>query len=172
MAHYGNTKGCGNQRPGKLECYVSEVDLDPIEHDCLTLARTILLFMGDPSSPLRRVDVQDAAEVFGDGVSKDLICAMTDLFSAIHLIRKSPFVFSNPHCINCSAILTENERRVMLALAATRRGHRSAAAAHVMLVCEGNPDVPVHQDLKRLTWILPPINPRARMKPEHDPIAR
>ena len=43
----------------------------------------------------------------------------------------------------------------MLALAATRRGQRSVAAAHVMLVCEGNPDVPVHQNLNRLTQVLP-----------------
>ncbi|MEM6588290.1 MAG: hypothetical protein AAF641_07550 [Pseudomonadota bacterium] len=168
MAQHGYPKGCGNQRPGRGECYVSDVDLDPVEYNCLRLARTILLFMGDPSSPLRRVDVQDAAEVFGEVASKDIICAMTDLFSAIHLIRKSPFIFSNPHCINCREILTENERRVMLALAATRRGKRSAAAAHVMLVCEGNPDVPVHQDLKRLTHILP----LPRTEPEGDPVAR
>ena len=168
MSHHGYARGCGNQRPGKRECYVADVDLDPVEHNCLRLARTILLFMGDPSSPLRRVDVQDAAEVFGGPGSKDIITAMTDLFSAIHLIRKSPFIFSNPHCINCREILTENERRVMLALAATRRGKRSAAAAHVMLICEGNPDVPVHHDLSRLTRILP----LPRTEPKGDPGGR
>lgn len=148
-------KGCGNQRPGTGECFVSDVDLDPVEQNCLALARMILLFMADPSSPLRRLDVQDAAQLFGADCAQDVTTAMTDLFSAIHLIRKSPFVFSNPHCLNCKDILTENERRIMLALAAARRGHRSALAAHVMLVCEGNPDVPVHHNLKRLTQILP-----------------
>ena len=148
-------EGCGNHPPGKGECYVSDIKLDALELDCLALARTILLFMADPSSALRRVDVQDAAEVFGAENSNDIICAMTDLFGSIHLIRKSPFVFSNPHCLNCRKILTENERRIMLALAAMRRGRLSKVAAHVMLVCEGNPDVPVHQNLKRLARILP-----------------
>lgn len=163
MSIHGTPKGCGNQRPGKHECFVSDVDLDPVEYNCLTLARTILLFMGDPSSPLRRIDVQDAAEVFGPHSATDIISAMTDLFSSIHLIRKSPFVFSNPHCINCRKILTENERRIMLALAGARRGKLSSVSAHVMLVCEGNPDVPVHHNLGRLTKILPV----PRTEPEH-----
>lgn len=155
MSQHGHPKGCGNNRPGKGECFVTDADLDPEEQNCLNLARTILLYMADPSSPLRRVDVQDAAQVFGPQSAKDMIAVLTDLFSAIHLIRKSPFVFSNPHCLNCRVILTENERRTMLALAAARRGRTSTVAAHVMLVCEGNPDVPVHQHLKRLSQILP-----------------
>lgn len=155
MSLQGYPKGCGNQRPGKGECYVSDVPLDDVELNCLHLARTILLFMADPSSPLRRLDVQDAADVFGTACAQDITCAMTDLFSAIHLIRKSAFVFSNPHCISCSKIMTENERRIMLALAGTRREERSSVAGHVMLICEGNPDVPVHHNLQRLKKVLP-----------------
>ncbi len=150
-----NTNDCGKNRPTKGECLVDDIGLDQTERDVLHLLRTFLLFMGKPCSKLLGDDVQDAVNRFSPEIRSDLAMAITDLFGSIRQIRKSPFNFSNPNCPCCNKIATDSERHVMEALAATRRGSTSKAHVAVMLICQGNPDEPVHTQLKRLSRTLP-----------------
>ena len=61
-----------------------------------------------------------------------------EAMKAVRTTRKSTFTFSSPTCPGCSEILTEHERRMLLALAAIRVGKIGVAQLELMMLCEGN----------------------------------
>ncbi|MEO9821252.1 MAG: hypothetical protein ABJ370_20885 [Paracoccaceae bacterium] len=77
------------------------------------------------------------------------------MLQSIKISRKSGFTFSNSDCPDCACILSEHERRLMIAIASVRRGRLEHARIELMMLCEGNDTLEVMDWLEELALALP-----------------
>lgn len=68
--------------------------------------------------------------------------AVLGAVQAMGRVRQSGFSFSSPTCPDCAQLMTDHERHFISVLMALRRGERSRAVVHAMLLCEGNDSGP------------------------------
>lgn len=139
----------------KGEQLLEHAGFDVAEKNVLRLTRAFILSMADRKNPRRNQNLQDATSRFDPEQADEITHAVVGLLGSVRKARQAPFFYSNPNCLNCRKILTEHERRLIEALAATRRGQRSKAYTQIMLICEGNPDDEVHHSMRRLADLLP-----------------
>ncbi|MEQ8429778.1 MAG: hypothetical protein RLN94_15105 [Roseovarius sp.] len=149
-------RGCRAPQPENGDIPLASARLDRSERDCLALARRFFQLLANPDADDRQNAIERVAGSFGADHGLAVAWAMSDLLREIRQSRRSTFYFSNPDCPGCARLITEHERRLVAALAALRRGRRSAAHVEVMLLCEGNPDETVLDGLARLADLLPP----------------
>jgi len=153
---------CAPASPGRRETPLSDVGLDRVEVACLTLTRRMLLSMCLHGSAEWDETVEPAVRGFGATRGPKIALATAALLGKVRRSRSSTFVFGNPSCPNCARILTEEERRLITALASVRRGRVGAAHVQLMLLCEDKPAGPVLQALNTLSALLPPAAPDER----------
>lgn len=162
MTAHRRHRGCPGPHLAQGERPVAGAGFDRVERDCLALARRFFQLMGNPDAPERQQAMERVAGKFGADHGLAVAWAMSDLLREIRTSRRATFYFSNPDCPGCARIMTEHERRLVTALAATRRRRRSAAHVEAMLLCEGNPDETVLEGLARLADLLPPPDRQER----------
>lgn len=133
----GATPACGRVATAK-DRPIHLLGLDPAERALLGIAR--LMFqtfspadVGDWIAALTRAEA-----AFGPAQGAMIFARLARLLQCMRQSRRSVFLFNNPACPGCAAIVTEHERRLMLALVAARQGQAARAAIEVMMLCEGN----------------------------------
>ena len=122
---------------------VAQAGLDQAERQVLTVLRYFLQSFTRPASQAWMGAFHEAERHFPQGQSADLALAGLDLIQAMRLARCEGFSFSNPECACCRQWLSGDERQLMSVLAAVRRGQRSRAHTHALILCEGNDVQPV-----------------------------
>ena len=143
MAAHHRPTDAGRQRtscgriPEDKETLIEDAGLDPFEKATLKIFMFFIQTFSCPASQSWMYAMDVARQACGDqgaGFAMKVFEAM----KAVRTTRKSTFTFSSPTCPGCSEILTEHERRMLLALAAIRVGKIGVAQLELMMLCEGN----------------------------------
>ncbi|WP_421703708.1 hypothetical protein [Aliiroseovarius sp.] len=117
---------------------VAGAGLDRSELQVLTVLRYFLQSFTYPASQAWMTAFQVAGRHFPAEQSANLALAALDMVQAMRVARREGFRFSNPECPGCRQVMSGDERQLMGALAAARRGQRSRAHTHALILCEGN----------------------------------
>jgi len=117
---------------------VAEAGLDRAERQMLTVLRYFLQSFTYPTSQAWMMAFQVAGRHFPPVEAANLALAGLDMVQAMRVGRREGFRFSNPDCPGCRQVMSGDERQLMGALAAARRGQRSRAHTHALILCEGN----------------------------------
>lgn len=161
MSHPHHT-ACQGRKLSPKERALNTAGLDEAERACLTLMRRFIRAIASAQASAWIKAMEAGPELFPgpDGLATAL--NVVKLVQAVRENRNSVFSFSNPDCPCCAAILTEHERRVMVALAALRRGRMAEAKLQLLMLCEGNPSAAVLDQMIVLASYLPePVGERA-----------
>lgn len=128
---------CGRE-PDEKGCYVNELLLTERETTVLAIARQYFLSFAQPESQAWMAAVATAETEFGVEAGARIAARILGMVQAIRRARSSVFMYNSADCPGCATIATEQERRMMTALAALSRGSESRAQLELMLLCEGN----------------------------------
>jgi len=130
-----NANSCGRE-PGEKECTLVSLGLDRIEAQLLAIARHIFQSFATPGTQgwLNGLGRAEYAFCF-DG--PQLFARVVEVLQAVRMSRTSCFIFNSPMCPCCANVVTEHERRLILALAAMRRGQIGRVRTELMMLCEG-----------------------------------
>ncbi len=128
----------------------------------LTVLRYFLQSFTYPTSQAWMSAFEVASRHFPPQEAANLALAGLDMVQAMRVARRAGFRFSNPDCPGCRQVMSGDERQLLGALAASRRGQRSRAHTHALILCEGN-DV---QPFLETTNILARRMARAMSRPE------
>lgn len=137
-----------------FEMLVADAGYDQIEKGLLTIFRHFFQTFAVPEQQGWMIAFQSAYKSFPGGQAADIGVGAFSVVQAMRSARRTGFWFSNPDCPVCSAVLCTDERQLMEALVATRRGQRSRAHAHALLLCEGNDTGPFLDALNHLSQLL------------------
>lgn len=137
MADGGGPIQCGREGPAHRECRVDSLGLDAFELAALAIMRRFFASFADPASQGWLRASQAAQTCFEHDNPGGRFLDLLRVVQQMRMARRSPFRFSNADCARCSAVLTEAERHLMLAMQAARRGRHGAAAAQALMLCEG-----------------------------------
>ena len=147
---------CCTRRPMDGDCYVSELQLTPDEEMVLRLARIFFHSFTQPDSQAWVPAFAEAQEVFGSDQGLIIAGRILNALKAIRGIRRSPFMFNSPSCLGCSRIATEQERRMMSAIALIRLGDVERAESELILLCESQETGTALRTIKSLSGALAP----------------
>ena len=117
---------------------IGELDLSPVEFSILCAARFFFASFAEPNSQSWLSVVLSSEDFFPKGDSPLIVKNVLTMVHELRTSRKSVLRFSSPRCIDCSAILTAEERHIIMMLKELQRGSHSSASTHAMLLCEGN----------------------------------
>lgn len=112
--------------------------LDPQMLCTLTVARYFFQSFAVPQLEGWTRAMSGAEHLLGRRAAPDFACAVLRAVQAMRRSRQSTFHFSNPDCANCAARLSRHERLLLNVLRAFLLGKPQDAAAHAILLCEGN----------------------------------
>jgi hypothetical protein len=143
------TTGCG-RNPARNERYLSELNLTLEEQIVLTVARHFFHSFARPNSMAWLNALGEAEARFGRDDGPRIASRILVVLQSVRRARKSVFMFNPSTCPCCSAIATEHERRLMVAVHAMRRDDRGQARLEMLLLCEGNPIEEVLASLSEL----------------------
>ncbi len=160
---------CGRV-PDTKDCDLSSLGLSLEEEVTLTVARLFFQSFCTPDSMAWIGAMAEAEARFGPEEGPLVAARLLGALQAIRRARRSTFLFNNPGCPGCSAIATEHERRLIVAIAALRRGDEGRARIEVMMLCEGNPGDRVVTALTALARTLG-IEAPAPTEPAQDSVA-
>ncbi|MCH2168977.1 MAG: hypothetical protein MK107_14740 [Oceanicola sp.] len=131
------TGGCGRITNGK-DCFLTELSLSLEEQITLTLSRLFFQSFSEPSKCTWLTAFAEAEARFGHVMGPQVLARLLAALQAVRHARRSVFMFNNPDCPGCSRIVTEHERRLMMAIHLLRKGDSGRAQLEVMMLCEGN----------------------------------
>ena len=151
--------GCSKRRHAS-DRLLGDAGYDAEELVVLTVARYNFKTFSEPHGQAWMKAFGFARSVLGEGRGAWIACAVMDLVQEMRLSRRSTFWFSNPDCPGCANILCECERQLMGVVVALRRGRRSEAHTHAMLLCEGHDTSAFLKAAERLTNAMP-VHPLA-----------
>jgi len=132
-----NRDDCGRQ-PGPKECALSSLGLDPIETQILDITRHVFQSYAAPNTQAWLNGLAYARRAFGYS-GPQAFALVVDVLQAVRTSRTSCFIFNSPTCPCCAGVVTEHERRLILAFAAIRRGEVGRVRTELMMLCEGAP---------------------------------
>ena len=141
--------------PRKNEQLLRDARFDDHELGCLDVSRLFFSTFATPDTHNWVRAIEFSEYVFDHKQGAVLATLLMKLIQAIRSSRTSVFVFSNPDCPGCSRILTEHERRLILAIASARRRRQERARIEMMMLCEGNDTGAVMLWLNELCLALP-----------------
>ncbi|MDT2076116.1 MAG: hypothetical protein RMX26_09025 [Planktomarina sp.] len=148
--------GC-NRQPGHKDTYVNLAGLDYTELAVLEVARFYLETYATEYSQSWILGLKASEKYFGiEGgarVGVRLLLALQEMRFA----RRSVFVFNAAECLGCSKYLSEHERRLIISIAAFRRGRFGLAQAEMMMLCEGRDTSAVLSAFSELVILLPQL---------------
>ncbi|MBV6658486.1 MAG: hypothetical protein KI785_12030 [Devosiaceae bacterium] len=149
--------GCTRQ-PMDGDCYVSDLQLTADEEMVLRIARIFFHSFTQPASQAWVPAFAQAEETFGSDQGLIIAGRTLNTLKAIRRLRRSLFMFNSPSCPGCSRIATEQERRMMIALALVRLGDLERAEAELVLLCESQSVRPALDAVVTLSTALhPPV---------------
>ena len=151
---------CGRV-PDAKDSTLSSLGLALEEEITLTIARLYFQSFCTPEGMTWIAAMAEAEARFGPEQGPRVAARCLAALQAIRGARRSVFMFNNPWCPSCAAIATEHERRLIVAIAALRRGDESKAQVEMMMLCEGNSSDRVLAALAALARTLGPEVPQA-----------
>ncbi|WP_439139290.1 hypothetical protein [Planktotalea sp.] len=113
---------------------------DTFERNCLTLARMFFVSFHHPERHAWVQAFQYSETAFGAENSADIAKHVMDVVNTMRQTRSSGFSYCDPFCVECSVMMTREERYLISALHDIRNGRSSAAHLSSMLLCEGADD--------------------------------
>lgn len=131
-----DARDCG-RNPSDKDCYVKDLDLTPSEEAVLKISRYYFQSFACPESHAWIRAMIEAEDRFGYENGPRVAARTLAALQAVRNARQSDFIFNAPDCPGCALIATEQERRMMLSLAAIRRGDVGRARMEIMMLCEG-----------------------------------
>ncbi|MEM6759027.1 MAG: hypothetical protein AAF601_06065 [Pseudomonadota bacterium] len=143
------------------ESLVADAGFDEIELACLDISRLYFSTFAEPGGQSWMRAIDRAEYVFDHQSGASIASLVLKVIQAIRRSRRSSFQFSNPDCAGCARILTEHERRLIVAISAMRRGRAERAQVELMMLCEGNDTQAVMMWLTELKLALPKVGRRA-----------
>ncbi|MEP3844609.1 MAG: hypothetical protein ABJM43_04625 [Paracoccaceae bacterium] len=141
--------------PNGHEQLLADTSFDGAERQCLDIARLFFNTFALPSQQHWIRAFAFAELVFDYESGARLATLILKVLQSIRISRKSVFTFSNPDCPGCARILSEHERRLMIAISSVRRGRPEHARIELMMLCEGNDTTTVMEWLEELAQALP-----------------
>jgi hypothetical protein len=163
MSHHTPSEDCKRTLQSK-EIFRKDANFDKIDGELLTIARLYFQAFAIPSCH-SWIGALDWAETkFGDADGPVIGARLLTALQEMRRARRSVFHFNSPVCVDCSAIVTEHERRLMAVLQAIRRHHMGAAKTEMMMLCEGNDSDDALVALERLVSSLPKNAPTADLR--------
>lgn len=126
---------------------------DVFETNVLEIARHFFLAFAEPESEawidaFRRAE-QAFPVPFGATIANAVLIAIQDMRRS----RIRLFTYSNPRCIECSKLITDEERYFMTALQSIRRARFGMAETNCLLLCEGGDATALLASLERIAII-------------------
>ncbi|WP_370212163.1 hypothetical protein [Roseovarius sp.] len=143
------------QRLGPQDSLLDQSPLDAAERSCLETIRHMLHSFAAPQSQAWMTAVRCADAGFAPATGPLIATQAMRYIDEVRKSRISVFHFNSAACPPCAAVLTEHERRLMLALHWARRGHPARARLELMLLCEGNEIAHAMARLTALSRALP-----------------
>jgi len=144
---------CGRV-PKASDCYVSALGLIEAERHVLTIARLFFQSFARPASQNWMAAMEEAEAFFGEDDGPVVAARTLALLKVIRQTRRSVFMFNTPGCPGCSAVATEQERKMMTSLVAIREGDIRRARVALVEVCESEQVDGVMRDVRRLANTL------------------
>ncbi len=148
MSHPCSAPSHGDDLP------LDQAGLDRDEQQILTVMRFFFQSFTHPESQGWMKSFRTAHDHFPQDQAARLAVACLAVIQAMRCTRNAGFRFSNPDCAHCARILSRDERQLLGALAATRRGQRSRAHTHALLLCEGNDTQPFLSAINDLSQLM------------------
>ncbi|NUB44328.1 hypothetical protein GEU84_008035 [Fertoebacter nigrum] len=145
---------CQMPHPGDMP--LEQAGLDGFETGLLALLRHFCASFATPETQGWVLAFRIAVERWGPRDGPATGQALLAVAQAMRLTRRSVFVFSNPLCPGCRAVITPNERHMMRMIHAARRGRAGEARAEAMLLCEGQDTTHLLQAVEALAALFPP----------------
>lgn len=117
---------------------VSAQGYDATEGHVLDLARIFFVSFARPETQLWMKAFARAERIFGAPVGATLAQSVLRMLNAMRAARPHTFNYTDPHCPECSARMTAEEKYLMDTLRDLRRGNMATARLSALLLCEGN----------------------------------
>ncbi len=143
-----------HQRQKTADRLAKELGFDDTEFAVLTIMRHIFQSFADPESQSWMRAFYAALQHFPEEKATHVMVNTLSTLQAMRHTRASGFSYSNPSCARCSAILREDECRLLSVLAAFRRGMTSQAHGYALILCEGNDSTEFLRAAKHLAECL------------------
>lgn len=150
-----HTSALCNRSPRAHEQLLRDTVFDDQERACLDVARLFFSSFAAPNHHNWVRAFEFAEHVFDHEKGPGMAMSILKVIQAIRTSRTSVFIFSNPDCPGCARILTEHERRLVIAVACARRERFENAQLELMMLCEGNDTSPIMTWLAELSAALP-----------------
>lgn len=151
-------KSCHSQSDANA-LYVAQAGLDRDERVILQVMRYFFQSFTQPQSQGWIMAFRVALQHFPHDQAANIGLATLSVVQNMRMSRREAFRFSNPDCKSCSALLCEDERQLIGLVVATRRGQRSRAHTHALLICEGNDTVAVLNAARELSHLMARLRP-------------
>ena len=146
-----------NRRPSKKDTYVNSAGLDHTEVAVLEIARFYLQTFAIEHSQSWILGLKASEKHFGiEGGARVGVRFLLAL-QEMRFARRSVFSFNAPQCAGCSKYLSEHERRLIMSIAALRRGRFGLAQAEMMMLCEGQDTSATLTAFSELIILLPQV---------------
>ncbi|MEM1276474.1 MAG: hypothetical protein AAGH74_08100 [Pseudomonadota bacterium] len=118
---------------------------DSFELTVLGVARRFFVTFSNPESHCWMDAFEEAEQSFPPPFGATLALAVMRTIRVLRQARTTTFTFAHPDCPICERTITQEERYLISILRAVRKGRKSEAMTHALLVCEGgDPEQLVH----------------------------
>lgn len=138
---------------------IADAGLDRDERALLQVMRYFFQSFTQPETQGWIMAFRAALQHFPHDQAANIALASLSVLQTMRMSRREAFRFSNPDCAACCEVLCDDERQLIGIVAATRRGQRSRAHTHALLICEGNDTVPVLNAALELSHLLVAVQP-------------
>lgn len=130
---------------------LDEHPFDSFEKNVLRLARLFFLSFHYPQQQAWISAFEFADSEFGQNTGPQIAKSILDMVNAMRATRRSGFSYCDPHCKECSAFMTREERYLISTVHQFRRGQSITAQMNVMLLCEGGDGI---QLINRIMYLV------------------
>ena len=110
---------------------------DEFELQVLEIARYFFVTWSSPHSQSWMDAFMLAEQMFPAPFGATIAHAVAIMLNEMRSARPHLFNYHNPRCAGCSRKITDEERYLIAALQAVRRGQRSQAETQALMLCEG-----------------------------------
>lgn len=137
MAHPSQSSQHSHAVPLGKDSLVSDHGFDVVELRFLALSRRLFEAMSMQEQDIWAAAYRLAEVQHGANGPERILSYTIDVIEALRALRSAPFTYSRDGCKQCRKLLSQEERLMMATLHDLRRGKRSRAYGHAMLLCEG-----------------------------------
>lgn len=117
---------------------LKELDLSCAYQPVLQILRLYLQSVAEPGSLAWMAALAGAEEAYDRTYGPQIAVRVLTVMQRVRVSRRSVFDFNSPVCPTCSQIVSEHERRFMIALDCAGDGRLGQAQMELIMLCEGN----------------------------------